>query len=246
MGVHYVAVHSLEAIELDFPLQEEIISSAYATAQYLKQQRFSKKVYILGATGIASELDKVGIAHTDVGSEHMIGDPFAMDKVIKLEPDIGAVVVGFDPYLSFPKIVRAVSYLQQPDCLFIATNTDECFPRANSKLLIPSAGCMVSCVETVVARQPIVIGKPSKNMFTILSEKHQLQASRTLMIGDRSNTDILFGKNSNLQTMLVLTGVTTMEDLEEYASSMDEEKHKLLPDFYLPRLDDIINLLKDF
>lgn len=46
--------------------------------------------------------------------------------------------------------------------------------------------------------------------------------------------------------MLVLTGVTTMEDLEEYASNMDEEKHKLLPDFYLPRLDDLISLLKDF
>lgn len=60
------------------------------------------------------------------------------------------------------------------------------------------------------------------------------------------NTDILFGKNCNLKTMLVLTGVTKMEDLEEYASSLDEEKHNLLPDYYLPSLDDIINLLKDF
>lgn len=55
------------AFELDFLLQEEIVCSAYATAQYLKQQQFSKKVYILGASGIASELDKVGIAHTGVG-----------------------------------------------------------------------------------------------------------------------------------------------------------------------------------
>lgn len=220
--------------------------SAYATAQYLKQQQFSKKVYILGASGIASELDKVGIAHTGVGPEHQMGDLVAMEKVIRLEPDVEAVVVGFDPHLSFPKIVRAVSHLQHPDCLFIATNTDVWFPKGGSNLLIPGAGCMVSCVETVVERPPLVIGKPSKNMFTLLNEKHQLQASRTLMIGDCSNTDILFGKNSNLQTMLVLTGVTTMEDLEEYASSLDEEKHKLLPDFYLPRLDDIINLLRDF
>ncbi|XP_042876222.1 glycerol-3-phosphate phosphatase-like isoform X2 [Penaeus japonicus] len=226
--------------------KEDIMSSAYATAFYLNQQQFNKKVYILGASGIALELDEVGIAHTEVGPEHQIVDPLVIDRVMKLEPGVGAVVVGFDSHLSFPKIVRATSHLKDPDCLFIATNRDEWFPNTNTDLLIPSAGCMVSCVEVVVQRPPLVIGKPSKNMFSILSEKHPLQASRTLMIGDRFNTDILFGKNCNLKTMLVLTGVTKMEDLEEYASSLDEEKHNLLPDYYLPSLDDIINLLKDF
>lgn len=47
------------------------------------------------------------------------------------------------------------------------------------------AGACVKCVETVVERPPVVMGKPSKNMFSLISEKHKLEPSRTLMIGDR-------------------------------------------------------------
>ncbi|XP_042215564.1 glycerol-3-phosphate phosphatase-like [Homarus americanus] len=224
--------------------KEEIVCTAYVTALYLKQKNFNKKVYIVGASGITQELDNVGIAHTGIEPEPFSGDVFDLKDTLKLDPEVGAVTVGLDPYISFPKVMRAASYLSDPDCLFIATNTDEKFPLSSSNLVMPGAGAIVKCVETVAERSPVVMGKPSVKMFSSIRDQYQLDPSRTLMIGDRCNTDILFGKNCGLHTMVVLSGVTEMKDLEAWAASSDEEKHKLLADYYLPQLDDLIPLLE--
>nr|XP_053648065.1 glycerol-3-phosphate phosphatase-like [Cherax quadricarinatus] len=225
--------------------KEEIVSSSYVMAQYLKQLDFNKKVYIIGMSGMTKELDDVGIGHSEVAPEPLTGHVFDLVDTIKLDPEVGAVAVGFDGHFSFPKIMRAASYLNNPNCLFICTNTDEKFPIENSSLIFPGTGCLVKCVEVVAERPPVVMGKPSEKMFSVISDKHQLKPSRTLMIGDRCNTDILFGKNCGLHTLVVLSGVTTMKDLEDWADSADEEKHKLLADYYLPELGDLVSLLNN-
>ncbi|KAG7174971.1 glycerol-3-phosphate phosphatase-like [Homarus americanus] len=228
--------------------KEEIVSSSYVMAQYLKQQNFNKKVYVVGNKGMSDELDNVGIAHMGVEPDPLVGCVFDLKDikdVVELDPEVGAVAVGFDGTFSFPKILRAASYLNKPGCLFIATNTDERFPIQSSKLIFPGTGCMVRCVETVAMRPPTIMGKPSKMMFSVISEQHQLQPSRTIVIGDNCKTDIVFGKNCGLHTMMVLSGITQMKELEEYAANQDEEKHKRLPDYYLPQLEDLIPLLND-
>lgn len=224
--------------------KEEIVSSSFVMAQYLKQQGFNKKVYVVGTSGMTAELDNVGIAHTDIGPEPLTVSPFKLPETMELDPEVGAVAVGFDADFSFPKLMRAASHLEDQECLFIATNTDERFPITDSKLVFPGTGSFVRCVETVAERPPLIMGKPSEKMFTVISEKYQLKPSRTLMIGDRCNTDILFGKNCGLHTLVVLTGVTKKEDLELWSKSSDEEKHRLLADYCLPQLGDLVDLLK--
>lgn len=79
--------------------QENMISTAYLAAQYLKQQNFTKKVYIVGSSGISKELDAVGIRHFGVGPD-ILNRP--LNSIINddlKDPEVGAVIVGFDEHI---------------------------------------------------------------------------------------------------------------------------------------------------
>lgn len=226
--------------ELGYHITKDgIISTAHATAAYLKQRNFNKRVYVVGSEGITKELDKVGIEHTEVGPDVMpstLGD--FMAKHLTLEQNIGAVVVGFDEHFSFPKMTKAASYLSDPNCLFIATNTDERFPMPT--LVVPGSGSFVAAIQTCAERKPIVIGKPNPAICEQLIKNKKINPARTLMIGDRANTDVLLGYNCGFQTLLVGSGIHQLSDVEQWKSSEDPEDKKLIPDVYLPKLGDLL------
>jgi len=144
----------------------------------------------------------------------------------------------------------------------LASNADETFPTEAHELAVPGTGTMVTAIKTPSGREPQVFGKPFTAMFEAISEtaERPIVPSRTLMIGDRCvlltyciekiynirpffcrcNTDIMFGKSCKLKTLLVLTGVTTLEHLQSYIEEPD--KQDLVPDFYTDSVDDILLL----
>jgi len=230
---------------------EEIIGTAYLAASYLQDSGFdrSKKVYIVGSSGITQELDDVGIQYLPIGDNgkgldfnlETINDP-RLDGSM-LDSDVSAVVVGFDGGINYWKLMLAASYASKPEVKFITTNTDACGLR--SGLRLPGTGSMVAAVETAAGRKPIILGKPNPMMFEIVQKRHPaVKAERTLMIGDRADTDILLGKNCGLQTLMVGTGVHSLEKVREWEGSSDTEEQRLVPDKYLDRLGDLLNRIQ--
>ena len=87
---------------------------------------------------------------------------------------------------------------------FIATNADATYPAGD--YLFPGTGAMVASLMKSTGRTPTVIGKPNDAMLQTVLSAYSLQPHRTLMVGDRLDTDIAFGKRGQLQTLLVLSG----------------------------------------
>ena len=214
---------------------EEIYSSSYAAAAYLQSIDFpaDKKVYIIGEQGIADELDLAGIKHcggpADVGKEVALAPGYAMPH----DADVGAVVVGFDRHLSYYKIQYATLCISEnPGCHFIATNTDARTHLTDAQEWAGN-GAMVGAIKGSTRQEPTVVGKPAEFMLADIATRFGLKRSQICMVGDRLDTDILFGAHGGLTTMLVLSGVTTEEALLAPENSIH-------PNLYTGQLSDLL------
>lgn len=219
---------------------DELFPTSYSTAIYLNSINFDRKVYVLGSSGISKELAKFGIDSFGVGPELTPRHWTPGMADIKLDPDVKAVVVGFDNQISFPKLAKACSYAKQKDCLLIAANLDETFPHPNPNICVPGPGSYVSMIQTVTGKEPIPLGKPYKFFFDCIRQIHpDIDPKRTVMIGDRLTTDMVFGRNNGLKTLHVQTGLGTYEDMVNFRNSRNPEDHLCVPDYYVQSLADL-------
>jgi phosphoglycolate phosphatase len=227
-------------------VEHDIVGSAFVTAQYLKSQyKYSGKAYVVGHQGLAMELEAAGIKSIGVGPDVLNEASFSKDlEQFKPDPDVRCVVVGIDLNFSYVKASKAVMYLRDKDCLFVATNPDPSIPAGNG-ILLPGAGSVIAMIQTASGRHPDVIcGKPNKPMFDVIMEKYKIDPARTIMIGDRLDTDILFAGRCKLQSLLVLTGSSNMDEVKklQQASSSTDDK-LMIPNYYLDSLADLGPLL---
>ncbi|KAI9366703.1 HAD-like domain-containing protein [Zopfochytrium polystomum] len=192
--------------------EDEIFGSAYAAAYYIRHTlnfAADKKVFVIGMSGIEEELASEGISYTGGTSDNTNLKSMGEMSTVQHDPSIGAVLFGFDLDLNYRKLARAYTYVRSdPENVhFLATNSDKTFPAGGS--LYPGTGAMLAALTTPLGRMPTILGKPEQTMLDVIVNKYHLDRSRTCMVGDRLDTDVLFGKNGSLQTLLVLTGVTS-------------------------------------
>ncbi|CAE7363639.1 PGLP2 [Symbiodinium sp. KB8] len=143
----------------------------------------------------------------------------------ELEPpakEVVAVVCGADFAFNYYKLAKAANYLRQnPGALFVATNPD---PRALMApgTFFPAAGSMWSAIAVAAGRQPdIVCGKPSETLARYLLSSKGLSPDTTCMVGDRTDTDIAFGRSVGMQTLFVASGSMTEQEVMQ-ANSTDQ------------------------
>lgn len=136
------------------------------------------------------------------------------------DPSVRAVICGLDQRLSYSSISLAHRYLTEMDGnneerIFIATNCDPTFP-VTAGIHLPGSGSVISLLQTSTGRTPFVMGKPERYMLDAILTDKGFDKNRTLMIGDRLDTDVSFASRLGIHSLLVLTGVMSCEKLVKY------------------------------
>ncbi|KAF2288780.1 hypothetical protein GH714_013146 [Hevea brasiliensis] len=213
--------------------EDEIFSSSFAAAMYLKVNNFPREK---GGEGILEELQLAGYTGLGGPEDGEKRAEWKSNSLFEHDKSVGAVVVGLDPHINYYKLQYGTLCIREnPGCLFIATNRDAVGHMTDLQEW-PGAGCMVAAMCGSTEREPIVVGKPSTFMMDFLLQKFQVSTSKMCMVGDRLDTDILFGKNAGCKTLLVLSGVTNQSTLEDPSSTIQ-------PDYYTSNISDCLHLL---
>jgi HAD superfamily hydrolase (TIGR01457 family) len=179
----------LEAIGIS-ARPSEVVTSALATADLLAARGGS--AFVVGQDGIRRALTDAGIRVVD-------GEPERVDHV----------VVGVDLEATYAKL-RTACVLVQRGARLVATNPDRSFPASGA--LWPGAGALLAVITETTGADAEVVGKPFAPLFE--AARARAGATSPLVIGDRLDTDIEGARALGWDSMLVLTGVSTREELD--------------------------------
>jgi NagD protein len=170
-----------------------IFTSALATARFLHAQKPEGTAYVIGESGLTSALHDIDYIITD------------------RNPDF--VVVGETAGYNFDHVTRAVRLILG-GARFICTNPDVNGPSDGG--IVPASGALAALIETATGVKAFFVGKPNPFMMRSALNYLDVHSEETTMIGDRMDTDIIAGVQTGMDTILVLSGVTTLEDVGRY------------------------------
>lgn len=175
--------------------ESHFYTSALATAKFLSKQSPNCKVYVIGEPGLYSALYNEGIT------------------ISETDPDY--VVVGEVFNYNYESVCKAVNLVLKGAKL-IGTNSDVTGPTDNGNI-IPACRALISPIEMATGKEAYFVGKPNPLMMRTGLNMLGVHSSEAVMIGDRMDTDIVVGIEGGLDTVLVLSGVTTEADIAHYA-----------------------------
>jgi NagD protein len=184
--------HRLASEGIQIP-EENIFTSALATAQFLSAQRPNGTAFVIGESGLTHAMHSVGYTLTNKNPEY--------------------VVLGEANSFALEQITIAIR-LVAAGARFIATNPDPTGPSESG--IVPACGAVAALIESATGKKPYFVGKPNPLMMRRALSALGTHSDETVMVGDRMDTDIISGMEAGMETILVLTGVTKREDVERF------------------------------
>jgi len=177
---------------LELP-EEAIWTSALATGGFLDSQRPGGSAFVIGEAGLTTALHESGYTLTERSPDY--------------------VVLGETRTYSFERLTRAIRLIDG-GARFIATNPDPTGPSPEGAL--PATGSFAALITQATGVRPYFVGKPNPLMMREALRAIDAHSESTVMIGDRMDTDIVAGIEAGLQTVLVLSGITSRDETQRF------------------------------
>lgn len=191
---------------------KQMMISSHVMIQYLKKNHPEETIYIVGTPSLINEFKTFDM------------------PLVEEDPDI--VVLGFDTTLTYEKMSKACHYIRN-GCTYYGINPDWNCPMEGGNF-IPDCGSMAKMIEASTGRFPEFFGKPSKHTLDYIIEETGYKPEEIAIVGDRLYTDIAVADGSDVTSILVLSGESTLEDVET---------SDVKPDIILNSLKDITEKL---
>jgi NagD protein len=182
----------LRATGIELP-EEAIWTSALATARFLESQRPGGSAFIIGEAGLSTALHEAGYTLTDRSPDY--------------------VVLGETRTYSFERITRAIRLIEA-GARFICTNPDAVGPSVEGPL--PATGSVAALITRATGHEPYFVGKPNPLMMRSALNAIDAHSETAAMVGDRMDTDVVSGIEAGMETVLVLSGLTTRAEAERF------------------------------
>jgi len=197
---------------------ETLFPSSFAAADYMaKRIPKSKKIFVIGGSGLIDEVELQGF-RTVTGHDIPIVDTPKEMAAVPLDKEVGAVVVGMDSTFNYCKFSYAIRCILEQNAQLFFANPDRLYPAAPGVRLPGNGSQMGFFKEALTLTEPTICGKPNGGLFdSMQSIFGTMPKERCLMVGDNLETDILFGHNANIDSLLVLTGISK-EDMAKKAN----------------------------
>ena len=172
---------------------DHFYTSAMATAAFLHSQKPDCTAYVIGEAALTKALYDEDINMNDVNPDY--------------------VVVGETRSYNFEKIEKAIELVNKGAKL-IGANPDITGPTERG--VMPATGSLIAPIEIATGKKAYFVGKPNPLMLRHGLRRLKCHSADIVFIGDRMDTDIIAGIESNIDTVLVLSGVTTMADVDNF------------------------------
>lgn len=160
---------------------EELITSSYAIAKYLKDNNYTD-VYCVGTDFLKNEITNSGIS------------------VFSTKPQV--VIVGYNPDFKLSDLDELAN-IDTKKCKLVVANKERSYPKENGRL-VSGAGPIVAAVENLLNKQvDVIVGKPSSEMLNIMVSDLDIKPNEICVIGDSYNSDIKMAQNYGAKGILI-------------------------------------------